>query len=103
GECDVPVLDPEAGGAAAVVASDSIDTKPNQLSDIEALLDVGHQFIWRQLTGREIEIGRGGRRRAAGAAGGVACCLQLELPRRGAVEQPGGKPAVLDQDGALGR
>src|SRR5581483_8991671 len=38
---DLAVLDPEAGGAAAVVAGDAVDDGADQVGDIKALLDVG--------------------------------------------------------------
>src|SRR4051794_26724457 len=47
---DLAVLDPEAGGAAAVVAGDTVYAGADQVGDVEALLDVGDQFRRRRLT-----------------------------------------------------
>src|ERR1700748_2972323 len=42
---DLPVLDPVAGGAAAVIAGDAIDSHADQLGHIEALFDVGYECL----------------------------------------------------------
>src|SRR5262245_38208270 len=41
---ELAVLDPEAGGAAAVIAGDAIDAGADQVRDVEPLANVGHQF-----------------------------------------------------------
>src|SRR5262249_15331633 len=74
------VLDPEAGGAAAVVAGDSVHAKADQIGDVESALDVGDQLVARELALLEIEIGRG----RAGRAGGAACPVGLRLSWRAA-------------------
>src|ERR1700758_2658065 len=43
GKGDLAILDPETGGAATVVARHAIDAHAHQLSDVEALFDIGHQ------------------------------------------------------------
>ena len=50
-----------------------------------------------------MDVGRAGARRAADAARGMAGRLQAQLPRRGAVEQPAGQPAAVDQPRRPGR
>ena len=45
---DLAILDPEAGGAAAVIAGHAIDAHAHQFGDIEALFDVGDQFFGRK-------------------------------------------------------
>src|SRR5262249_37152129 len=97
------VLDPEAGGAAAVVAGDSVHAKADQIGDVESALDVGDQLVARELALLEIEIGRGRAGRAGGAARRVPGGLEIELAGGGEVEQPGGQHAVIDHGVALGR
>src|ERR1700741_615617 len=46
---DLAVLDPEAGGAAAVIAGDAVDAGADQVGDIETLADVAHQLGRRHL------------------------------------------------------
>src|ERR1700755_2380856 len=53
---DLAVLDPEAGGAAAVVTGDAVDTGPDQVGDVETLLDVVDQRFRRHLAGLEAQI-----------------------------------------------
>ena len=69
---DLAILDPEAGGAAAVIAGDAIDAHAHQFGDIEALFDVGDQLLRRKLARFQIEIGGGRRGRPARAARGMA-------------------------------
>src|SRR5262249_23638465 len=45
------VLDPEAAGAAAVVAGHVIDAHADQVGDVEALGDIRHQRLRRIATG----------------------------------------------------
>src|SRR5215471_14017479 len=56
---DFAVLDPEAGGAAAVIAGDAVNPHAHQLGDIEAAFDIGHQLGRTQLAGFYPYIGRG--------------------------------------------
>src|SRR5262249_17223719 len=65
------VLNPEAAGTAAIVAGDAIDAEADQLGDVKALGDIGDQFIGRERTRFEIEVGRPRRRRAGDAALGM--------------------------------
>src|SRR5581483_8827978 len=37
---ELAILDPEAGGAAAVIAGDAVDAGADQIGDVKALLDV---------------------------------------------------------------
>src|SRR5262249_45834426 len=49
------LLDPEPGGAAAVVAGDRIDAHADQLGYVEAFVDVGDQLIGRARAGFEMK------------------------------------------------
>ena len=42
---ELATLDPEAGGAAAVVAGDDVGAHADQVGDIEPVLDVGDQLV----------------------------------------------------------
>src|SRR3954468_6137051 len=53
---DLAVLDPEAGGAAAVIAGHAIDAGADQVGDVKALLDVGDQLFRRHRAGFEVQI-----------------------------------------------
>src|SRR6478672_3171195 len=54
------VFDPESGSATAVVAGHLIDADPDEIGDIEALGDVGHQSLRRVGAGKtELARGRG--------------------------------------------
>src|SRR3954452_3858974 len=53
---ELAVLDPEAGGAAAVVAGDAIDPGADQVGDVKALLDIGDQLGRRRRAGLEMQI-----------------------------------------------
>src|SRR5262249_52385830 len=75
------VLDPEAGGAAAVVAGHLVDAHADQLGDIEAVRDVGDQFVGRLRAGFEMQVGGRRRRRRRHAALGVAGGLEPKLAR----------------------
>src|SRR5258708_11621011 len=62
---ELAVLDPEAGGAAAVIAGDAADAGADQIGDVKALLDVAHPLGRRRLACFEMQIvasrrGRGG-------------------------------------------
>src|SRR5579872_924144 len=93
---DLAVLDPEAGRAAAVVTSDTVDAGTDQVGDVEALLDVAHQLGWRQLAGLEVQVVRTGRGRRGHTAMGVAGGLEPELARGRGIEQPRGQHTLID-------
>ena len=82
GKAICAILDPEAGGAAAVIAGHAIDAHAHQLGDIEALADVGDQLCRRKLARFQIEIGGGRRGRPAGAARGMAGGRQARAAAR---------------------
>src|SRR5476649_1906716 len=57
---ELAVLDPEARGAAAVVAGDAVDTGADHVGDEQAALDVADQLLDGELALLEIEVrGRG--------------------------------------------
>src|SRR5581483_2754161 len=91
------VLDPEAGGAAAVLAGHGVDAHADQIGDVKAVLDVGDQRIGAGAAGLEIEIACAGIGHRRGAALRVAGGLEAEFAGAGAIEKPGGEHAVLDQ------
>src|SRR5829696_9065385 len=47
GVSDLAILDPEAGGAAAVIAGHAVDAGADQVGDVKALLDIGDQLLRR--------------------------------------------------------
>src|SRR5215468_10726543 len=49
-------LDPEAGGAAAVVAGHQVDAHADQIVDVESFLDIGDQRIGRYAAGGKMQI-----------------------------------------------
>src|SRR5436305_4862292 len=51
---NLAVLDPEAGGAAAIVAGHAVDAGTDQVGDVKALLDIGDQRGRRRLAGLEM-------------------------------------------------
>src|SRR5579883_555557 len=57
GKGALALLDPEAGGAAAIVAGHQVDSHANQISDIEAVLDVGNELVRAFGAGGEVKIG----------------------------------------------
>src|SRR5262245_21207211 len=92
---ELAVLDPEAGGAAAVIAGHQVDAHANEIGDIKAFLDVSDQRIRRDAARLEVKIGRarsGRRRYAALRMSGRALA---KLARGGAVEQPGLELAIV--------
>ena len=91
------VLDPEAGSAAAVIAGHHAGAAADQVGDIEAILDVGDQFVRRGGARLEVQIGCAGRRRRRYAALSMTGGGQAEFARGAAVEQPGHQHAVIDQ------
>src|SRR5258707_15027705 len=72
GISDLAILDPEAGGAAAVIAGHAVDAGTDQVGDVKALLDVGDQRLRRHLAGFEMQIIRSRRRRRRNAAMGMS-------------------------------
>src|SRR6188768_1570978 len=56
GISELAVLDPEAGGAAAIITGHAIDAGADQIGDVKTLLDVGHQFSRRHLARLEMQI-----------------------------------------------
>src|SRR5262249_31986016 len=97
------VLDPEARGAAAVVAGDTVDPEADQIGDVESALDVGDQLIWRELAFLEVEIRGGWAGRARSAACSVPGGLELELAGGRKIEEPRGQHPVVDHGVAPGR
>src|SRR3954469_11764518 len=92
---DLAVLDPEAGGAAAVVAGDAVDAGTDQVGDVKTLLDVGNQLPRRHAARLEVQVVGAGRRRGRHAAVGVAGGGHAEFARGGAVEQPRSQHALI--------
>src|SRR3978361_893528 len=64
---DLAVLDPEAGGAAAVIAGHAVDAGTDQVGDVKALFDIGYQFPRRHPAGLEVQVVRSRRRRGRDA------------------------------------
>src|SRR5262245_63893307 len=56
------ILDPEAAGAAAVVAGHVIDAHTDEVGDVKALGDIRHQRVRRVVAGGEMQIARSWRR-----------------------------------------
>src|ERR1043166_8995205 len=48
---NLPVLDPEPCGTAAVIAGDGIDAHADELSHVEAFANIGNQLVWRFRSG----------------------------------------------------
>src|SRR5476651_1105142 len=93
---ELAVLDPEARGAAAVVAGDAVHAGADHVGDEEPALDVADQLADRVLALLEIEVRGRGTGRARGAARGVARGLEVELARGREVEQPCRQHTVVD-------
>src|SRR5262249_33105092 len=55
------VLDPEARGAAAVIAGHRIDAHADEVGDVEALSNVRDQRLGRVGAGRQMQVARPGR------------------------------------------
>src|ERR1044072_2975959 len=53
---DLAFLDPETGGAAAVVAGHAVDAGADQVGNVKSLLDVGDQLFRRHLAGLEMRV-----------------------------------------------
>src|ERR1700710_1143164 len=90
------VLDPETGGAAAIVAGHAVDAGADQGGDVKSLLDIGDQLGRRGLAGFEMQIIRPGRRRRRYAAMGVTGRDQSQFARGRAIKQPRGQHALID-------
>src|ERR1700722_9309178 len=73
------VLDPEARGAAAVIAGDEVDAHADQAGDVKTVLDLRDQLFRRFCSGGEMQVGgaRGGGGRYP--AVGVSRRLQAEF------------------------
>src|ERR1700722_5136510 len=56
------ILDPETGGAAAIIARHHVDTHADQAGDKEAILDFADQLLGGFAAGRQMQIGRSRRR-----------------------------------------
>src|SRR6201993_703082 len=96
GVAALAVFDPESGSAAAVVAGHLIDADPDEIGDIEALGDVGHQSLRRVAAGGEMQVARAGRGRRGYPALGVAGAGKTEIARGRGVQDPRREHAVLD-------
>src|SRR5262249_13975427 len=87
---------PETGSAAAVVAGHEIDAHADHVGDVEAFLDIADELVRAHGSGLEAQIGGAGSRRRRDAALGMAGGLHAELARSGAVEEPRGQTAIVD-------
>src|SRR6266446_10412096 len=96
------VLDPEADGAARVIAGDAVDAEADQLGDVEPLANGSDQVLGAGRAGHEHEIGRG-HGDAGSVAGGVVRGGEAELPSAVAVEQVRLQDAFADYDGPARR
>src|SRR5579872_7079028 len=96
-ESELPLLDPEAGRATAVVAADKIDAHADHVGDVQAFLDIADQFVRRSPPGLEVQVACSGRGCRRYPALGVAGCSHIEFARGCAVENPTRKHAVLHQ------
>ncbi len=94
---DLAVLDPEAAGAAGIVAGGRIDRGADQRGHQQSGAHLGEKRRARHSALRQREVPRGRARRRRGAAHRVAGAGQPELPRGGEIERPAGQHAVLDQ------
>src|ERR1700745_2022399 len=97
------VFDPETGSAAAVVAGHLIDADPDEIGDVEALGDVGHQALRRVAAGGEMQIARAGRGRRGYPGLGVGGAGNTALARGRGVQDPRREHAVLDDGETPGR
>src|SRR3974390_3063482 len=91
------LLDPEAGGAAAVVTSHYVHAHANQVGHVKTVVDVGDQILGTLSPRLHVQIARGGRGHRRYATAGMTGGGEPELARRGTVEQPGAQHAVIDQ------
>src|SRR5262249_41930215 len=96
-----PILDPETGCAAAIVASDLIDAHADELGYVEALDDVGDELRGRARPGLEVEIRGAGVWRRGHAGLRMAGGRKIELARSCAIEEPGlERPVINDGEHA---
>src|ERR1044072_6798959 len=56
---ELAVLNPEARGAAAVVAGHAVDTEADHVGDVEPALDVAQKLVERELALLEVEVREG--------------------------------------------
>src|SRR5438067_2940272 len=56
GECEFSIADPDADGAARIIARDSIDTAANQFGHIKSIFNAAENFFRRATAGFEEEI-----------------------------------------------
>src|SRR6516164_4222216 len=96
GVAALAVFDPESGSAAAVVAGHLIDADPDEIGNVEALGDVGHQCLRRVVAGGEMQVARAGRGRRGYPALGVSGAGKTELARGRGIQEPRRERAVLD-------
>src|SRR5262245_6067084 len=99
---DGAVLDPEAGGAAAVIAGDAVDAHADELGHQKPAPHVAEQRLGAAAGGRESDIGRLRRGRSGGAAAGMAGAGQAELAGGMLVEQPADEAALGNDRGGAG-
>ena len=96
GVSQLAVFDPQAEGAARVVARHQVDSLPNQPRHVETLLHRGNNFFRRVRPRRQVEI----RRRLA-VAGAVAGAAKLQLARRIRTTEIVPQNSVFDHHRAL--
>src|SRR5208282_930035 len=87
---------PQAGGAAGIVAGYQIRAVAEELGYVETFLDFGDQFFWRSGSGLKEVVAGAYARRAGQSAGGVTCGLEPQLFRGVGVHQVRGQHTVLD-------
>src|SRR5205085_5480616 len=92
------VLDPQAGGATAVVAGHEVGAHADQVSDVKAVLDVGDQLSRRLRSRFEMQIGRRRGRGRRDPARRMAGGCKRQFARGRAVEKPRFEHAVIDYD-----
>ena len=78
---DAPALDPEAGGAARVVAGDVVDALPHQLGDEQAAAELA-QHRRQVVAGLREAAGQAQVLRAAGMPGGLHAQLARRIARQ---------------------
>src|SRR5690554_2242626 len=98
---ELSLFDPEAAGAAAVVAGKRVYPHADHLGDVEAFLDLTDHFLRAQGAGREPDIRATGARRAGNPAGGMTGGRKAQLAGAGQIEQPGCQDAIVDERLAL--
>src|SRR6516165_10055058 len=93
---DLAVLDPEAGGAAAVVTRHAVDAGADEIGDIETLPNVGDQLGRGRFAGLEMKVVGSWRRRGGHPAMSVTRRGHSEFARGCTIEQPRGENAFVD-------